>query len=67
MVLSGLTRGSSRPWAVVGVTVACLTAGVLALTHGSRPAHADPSALPHTSVEVSASRCGRGWTTPVSG
>ncbi|MEW2301022.1 EfeM/EfeO family lipoprotein [Streptomyces sp. NPDC006655] len=67
MVLSGLTRRSSRPWAVVGVTVACLTAGVLALTHGSRPAHADPSALPHTSVEVSASRCGRGWTTPVSG
>lgn len=67
MVLSGLTRRSSRPWAVVGVTVACLTAGVLALTHGSRPAHADPSALPHTPVEVSPSRCGRGWTTPVSG
>ncbi|MCG7203233.1 EfeM/EfeO family lipoprotein [Streptomyces arenae] len=67
MVLSGLGGRSSRPWAVVGVAVVCLVAGVLALTHDPRPAHADPSALPHTTVEVSPSRCGRGWTTPVSG
>ncbi|MFI6253047.1 EfeM/EfeO family lipoprotein [Streptomyces sp. NPDC051016] len=67
MVLSGLSGRSLRPWAVVGVAVVCLVAGVLALTHDSHPAHADPAALPHTTVEVSASRCGRGWSAPVSG
>ncbi|MEU2422148.1 EfeM/EfeO family lipoprotein [Streptomyces sp. NPDC007851] len=67
MVLSGLSGRSSRPWAVVGVAVVCLVAGVLALTHEPRPAHAGPAALPHTTVEVSPSRCGRGWTAPVPG
>ncbi|MFF4303095.1 EfeM/EfeO family lipoprotein [Streptomyces sp. NPDC001601] len=67
MVLSGLDWRSSRPWTVVGVAVVCLVAGVLTFTRDSRPAHADPTALPHTTVEVSASRCGRGWSAPVSG
>ncbi|MEU0967384.1 EfeM/EfeO family lipoprotein [Streptomyces sp. NPDC005917] len=67
MVLSGLSWRSLRPWAVVAVAVVCLGAGVLALTHDSRQAHAGPAALPHTTVEVSHSRCGRGWSTPRSG
>ncbi|MEV5953282.1 EfeM/EfeO family lipoprotein [Streptomyces sp. NPDC051987] len=67
MVLSGPGWRSSRPWAVVGVAVVCLVAGFLALTHESRQAHAGPAALPHTTVEVSASRCGRGWSAPVPG
>ncbi|MFD3585479.1 EfeM/EfeO family lipoprotein [Streptomyces sp. NPDC058683] len=67
MMLSGLGWRSLRPWAVITVAVVCLVAGVLALTRDSRPAHADPAALPHTTVEVSASRCGRGWSTPTPG
>ncbi|WP_418082236.1 EfeM/EfeO family lipoprotein [Streptomyces qaidamensis] len=42
-------------------------AGVLVLSHGSRPAGAASDGLPHTTVEVSAGRCGHGWDHPVSG
>ncbi|MFD8717170.1 EfeM/EfeO family lipoprotein [Streptomyces sp. NPDC059629] len=67
MVLSGLSWRSLRPWTVVGVVVVCLVAGVLALTHDSRPAHAESAGPPHTTVEVSPSRCGRGWNAPTPG
>ncbi|MEU9450208.1 EfeM/EfeO family lipoprotein [Streptomyces sp. NPDC048277] len=67
MVLSGLSWRSLRPWAVVGVAVVCLVAGVLALTRDSHPAHAESAGLPHTTVEVSPSRCGRGWSAPTPG
>ncbi|MER7935779.1 MULTISPECIES: EfeM/EfeO family lipoprotein [unclassified Streptomyces] len=67
MVLSGLSRRSSRSWTVVAVAVVCLVAGVLAVTRDPHPAHAGPKALPHTAVEVSAARCGRGWSAPVPG
>ncbi|MFF4896312.1 EfeM/EfeO family lipoprotein [Streptomyces sp. NPDC001068] len=67
MVLSGLDARSPRPWAVVAVVVVCLVAGVLALARGPRPAHAGPNTLPHTTVEVSPSRCGRGWSAPAPG
>ncbi|MFE2069485.1 EfeM/EfeO family lipoprotein [Streptomyces sp. NPDC059467] len=67
MVLSGLSWRSLRPWTVVGVVVVCLVAGVLALTHDSHPAHAESAGPPHTTVEVSPSRCGRGWNAPTPG
>ncbi|MFJ8600766.1 alkaline phosphatase family protein [Streptomyces shenzhenensis] len=67
MVLSGRTWRSWRLWGVLGVSLVCLAAAVLAGTHGSRPAHADSAGLPHTAVEVSPSRCGRGWTAPGPG
>ncbi|MFE9608860.1 EfeM/EfeO family lipoprotein [Streptomyces sp. NPDC006012] len=67
MVLSGLTWRSWRVWSVAGVVLVCLVAGVLAVTHGSRPAHADSGPLPHTTVEVSSSGCGHGWDAPAPG
>ncbi|RMB81785.1 EfeM/EfeO family lipoprotein [Streptomyces shenzhenensis] len=67
MVLSGRTWRSWRLWGVLGVALVCLSAAVLAGTHGSRPAHPESAGLPHTAVEVSPSRCGRGWTAPGPG
>ncbi|MEU6351897.1 EfeM/EfeO family lipoprotein [Streptomyces sp. NPDC047072] len=67
MVLSGLTWRSPRLWGVTGVVLVCLAAALVAFTHGSRPARAASDGMPHTTVEVSAGHCGRGWTSPVSG
>lgn len=67
MVLSGLRRRSPRLWGVLGLTLVCLAAGVLALSHGGRQARAASDGLPHTTVEVSPGRCGRGWDHPVPG
>ncbi|MGC9537570.1 EfeM/EfeO family lipoprotein [Streptomyces sp. UG1] len=67
MVLSGLRRRPPRLWGVVGLTLVCLVAGVLALAHGGRRARAATDELPHTPVEVSPGHCGRGWDHPVSG
>lgn len=67
MVLSGLTWRSPRLWGVTGVVLVCLVAAVLAFTRDARPARAASDGIPHTTVEVSASHCGRGWTSPVSG
>ncbi|MFR9795036.1 EfeM/EfeO family lipoprotein [Streptomyces sp. MS06] len=68
MPLSGLGSRSARLRAGGGLLLALVLVGAalaaLALRHRA-PAAA--GGLPHTTVEVSPSRCGRGWTDPVPG
>ncbi|BDM70767.1 iron transporter [Streptomyces nigrescens] len=63
-------RSTTRTGAVGGVLVAGgLLAGLL-LTGGADDAEAGraaPDGLPHTGIEVSPSRCGRGWQHPHPG
>ncbi|MFD7994179.1 EfeM/EfeO family lipoprotein [Streptomyces mexicanus] len=63
-----------RRWIAPAVAAALVLAGVLALGpgHGRAPRTAGAAGtaadgLPHTGVEVSPGRCGRGWDTPVPG
>ncbi|GGJ03144.1 EfeM/EfeO family lipoprotein [Streptomyces brasiliensis] len=67
MPLSGLKNASLRMYGALGLAVLLVLAAVLVARHGQSRAHAATPALPHTTVEVSSSHCGRGWSAPVPG
>ncbi|MFG2887092.1 EfeM/EfeO family lipoprotein [Streptomyces sp. NPDC048297] len=67
MPLSGLGRRSRSLWAVTGLVAVLALLGTLALTHGAAPARTSADGLPHTTVQVSAGACGRGWGAPTAG
>nr|WP_265563393.1 EfeM/EfeO family lipoprotein [Streptomyces hygroscopicus] len=59
----------ARLWAAGGLllTLALVAALLVTAVGGARRARAAADGLVHTTVEVSPSGCGRGWTSPVSG
>jgi iron uptake system component EfeO len=69
MPVPGLASRRARLWATGGalLTLALVAALLVTTLGGARRARAAGDGLPHTAVEVSPSRCGRGWTRPVSG
>ena len=71
MPVPGLTSRRARLWAASGtVLTLALVATLLATTLGGgrrARAAAEDDGLPHTTVEVSPSGCGRGWDRPVAG
>jgi iron uptake system component EfeO len=54
-------------WAVTGVVAVLAVVATVAWTSGRHHSRAGADGLPHTAVEVSRSRCGRGWTDPAPG
>jgi iron uptake system component EfeO len=70
MPVPGLASRRARLWAVSGalLTLVLVTALLVTSLGGARRARAaDDDGLPHTTVEVSPSGCGRGWNRPVAG
>ncbi|MER6127238.1 EfeM/EfeO family lipoprotein [Streptomyces sp. NPDC001795] len=69
MPVPGLGSRPARLWAAGGLLLAlALVAAVLVTTlGGAHRARAAADGLPHTTVEVSPSGCGRGWNRPVPG
>ncbi|MGW0629966.1 EfeM/EfeO family lipoprotein [Streptomyces sp. NPDC002758] len=65
--MSGLRGTHLRLYGALGLALVLVLAAVLAVRHGQHRAPAARPALPHTTVEVSSSRCGRGWSSPVPG
>ncbi|WP_055489392.1 EfeM/EfeO family lipoprotein [Streptomyces sp. TP-A0356] len=69
MPVPGLRSRPARLWAAGGLLlVLALVTALLGMTlGGARRAGAAADGLPHTTVEVSPSGCGRGWSRPVPG
>ncbi|GAA5054830.1 EfeM/EfeO family lipoprotein [Streptomyces similanensis] len=58
---------SPRGRAAVALAPVLGAAGLLLLPYAPPPTAAAPGGLPHTTVEVSPGRCGRGWDRPAPG
>ncbi|MCH5677383.1 EfeM/EfeO family lipoprotein [Streptomyces gilvus] len=68
MPFSGLRLTPLRLGGALGLLLVLALAGVLlARSGGGAHARAASDGLPHTTVEVSPSRCGHGWDAPVPG
>lgn len=67
MPLSGLKNPPLRTYGALGLALLLVLAAVLVARRGESRAPVATPALPHTTVEVSSSHCGRGWSSPVPG